>query len=540
MRGKTRNRLAVIALGWVVVAVSEAAAYIVLAFSIVSGKGPGAVAVASLVALAVTVLVQRSGYLTGAKLAGDLFEKLGEALAETRLSWFTERNRSLVTGVASRVIPSMMSVPAHTLQTFIVAPLVPLLLVGGIAFVVRPSAALWVGVGLGVALGAQYVAQRSLARADQGRAACDEAVAVGATELLEHRELLRAMAGPERASERLRAAQRDQQQLLRRINRASALATGAASAATVAPLAAAMLTLVWGPGSSPAEALALVLLTMRAAAPLETLVTAGLSLRDLQNSLRQFREVTGAPVLPEAEQPRTPQSAELGISVRSHRGVLGPLVETIAAGERVVISGPTGSGKSTLLGLLMRFEDPDEGAITLGGVPLTELRYSELANRVAYVAQDPVIFSTSLADNIRLGDPLASDDDVLRVARLAALEGVLGRDPQGIHQRVGHRGSTLSGGEKQRVAIARALLKNAPVLVLDEATSALDAATEQRVVNALSKHPETTMLIVAHGDVQVWRPTRGIALEFGREIAETATPLTNGGSASLGASRVQH
>ncbi|MDA3148194.1 ABC transporter ATP-binding protein [Leucobacter sp. UCMA 4100] len=540
MRGKTRKRLAVIALGWVVVAVSEAAAYIVLALSIVSGKGPGAVAVASLVALGVTVLVQRSGYLTGAKLAGDLFEKLGGALAETRLSWFTERNRSLVTGVASRVIPSMMSVPAHTLQTFIVAPLVPLLLVGGMAFVVRPSAALWVGVGLGVALCAQYVAQRSLARADQGRAACDEAVAVGATELLEHRELLRAMAGPERASERLRAAQRDQQQLLRRINRASALATGAASAATVAPLAAAMLTLVWGPGSSPAEALALVLLTMRAAAPLETLVTAGLSLRDLQNSLRQFREVTGAPVLPEAEQPRTPQSAELGISVRSHRGVLGPLDETIAAGERVVISGPTGSGKSTLLGLLMRFEDPDEGAITLGGVPLTELRYSELANRVAYVAQDPVIFSTSLADNIRLGDPLASDDDVLRVARLAALEGVLGRDPQGIHQRVGHRGSTLSGGEKQRVAIARALLKNAPVLVLDEATSALDAATEQRVVNALSKHPETTMLIVAHGDVQVWRPTRGIPLEFGREIAETATPLTNGGSASLGASRVQH
>ncbi|WP_217132463.1 ABC transporter ATP-binding protein [Leucobacter chinensis] len=540
MLAKTRNRLTVIALGWVFVALSEAAAYTVLALCIVQSRGPGMVIAMSLIALMITVLVQRSGYLTGAKLAGDLFERLGEALAETRLSWFTERNRSLVTGVASRVIPSMMSVPAHTLQTFIVAPLVPLLLVGGIAFTVRPSAALWVGTGLLVALGAQYVAQRSLARADRGRAACDEAVAMSAAELLEHRELLRAMAGPERASERLHAAQHDQRELLRRVNRASALATGAASVATVVPLAAAMLTLVWGPDSSPAEALALVLLTMRAAAPLETLVTAGLSLRDLKTSLGQFREVTHAPVLAEPEQPRTPASAELGIAVQSHRGVLGPLEATIGAGERVVISGPTGSGKSTLLGLLLRFEDPDEGSVTLGGVPLTDLRYSELATRIAYVAQDPVIFSTSLADNIRLGDPLASDEDVLRVARLAALEGVLGRDPQGIHQRVGHRGSTLSGGEKQRVAIARAMLKGAPVMVLDEATSALDAVTEQRVVNALSKHPETTMLIVAHGDVQVWRPTRGITLEFGREIAETPNSLTNGGSASLGASRVQH
>ena len=169
-------------------------------------------------------------------------------------------------------------------------------------------------------------------------------------------------------------------------------------------------------------------------------------------------------------------------------------------------------GKSTLLGLLQRFDDPAAGAVTLGGVSLSALEETEITARIAYVPQDPVVLTGTLAENIRLGRPGASDDETLHAAERAQLREVIARHPLGIHQHLGIHGQSLSGGERQRVAIARALLKNAPVLVLDEATSALDKNTEERIADALADL-DATLVFVTHRDPAIWHPDRTITLE---------------------------
>ena len=159
----------------------------------------------------------------------------------------------------------------------------------------------------------------------------------------------------------------------------------------------------------------------------------------------------------------------------------------------------------------MRFDDPDQGSVTLGGVSLRDLPYDALAAHIGYVPQDPLVFSGTLGENIGLGRPGATETEIEDAARRAALGAVLDRSTLGIHQDIGHQGAALSGGERQRVAIARAFLKDAPVLVLDEATSALDEATERRIAGAV-RELAATVFVVTHRDPAIWEPTRTITL----------------------------
>ncbi|MGW4029308.1 ATP-binding cassette domain-containing protein [Streptomyces sp. NPDC004838] len=506
-----KRRLIRISFGWAVVAVAEAAAYTALATAMTNGQPPGPVLGAAAVAVATTVLVSRSGYLTGARLAGDLYDALGTAFARARLSWFTETNRALTGTVAGRAIPTLMSVPAHQLQTFILSPLIPLLLLAGIGIVNGPSAMLFVGALLAVAFVAQSVAQRALARADADRGEAEQAAATASLEFVDHLELLRTAAGPERAVARLTATWRAQEAALARTNNASAPATLVSGLAGAFPLAGVVVLLAVTGIDDPAAALALVILTGRAAAPLDALALAGLTVNDLRTTVRQYGTVTGAPTLPEPSRSAPRKGHELELAGVSHAPVLRDVSAVIPEGARVLITGPTGSGKSTLLNLLMRFDDPEQGRVTLGGAALTDLRYEDLAAHIAYVPQDPIVFDGTIAENIRLGNPTATDDEVLEASRTAQLDTVVTRSPHGIHQHVGHHGSALSGGERQRVAIARALLKNAPILILDEATAALDTAVEERIVKSLRQLP-STIIAVSHRDTGVWDATDVITL----------------------------
>ena len=201
---------------------------------------------------------------------------------------------------------------------------------------------------------------------------------------------------------------------------------------------------------------------------------------------------------------------EISVQGISHISVLDGISAQIPEGSTTIITGRTGSGKSTLLSLLMRFDDPDSGHITLGGVNLADIRHEDLAKQIGYVPQDPIVFDGTLADNIRLGNPAATDEDIIHAARQAVLGAVIDRSPLGIQQQVGHHGTALSGGERQRIAIARALLKKAPILILDEATSALDITTENTVAETI-RALECTKIIVTHRNPEeTWQPTRRI------------------------------
>lgn len=182
----------------------------------------------------------------------------------------------------------------------------------------------------------------------------------------------------------------------------------------------------------------------------------------------------------------------------SDQGVFG-LSFTAQAGQTVAIVGPTGSGKTTTLALLQRLRAPDHGTITVDRQNIAEVTLTSLRQAIAVVFQDAGLFNRTIAENIRVGRPQASREEVIRAAKLAEAHEFIMEKPGGYDFVIGERGASLSGGERQRLAIARAILKDAPILILDEATSALDAETEARIKRALDElRAGRTTFVIAH------------------------------------------
>jgi ABC transporter fused permease/ATP-binding protein len=191
----------------------------------------------------------------------------------------------------------------------------------------------------------------------------------------------------------------------------------------------------------------------------------------------------------------------------------------LAPGEVVALVGPSGAGKSTVASLLMRFYDPQQGKVTVDGRDVRSLDPRWLRQHVGTVAQEPILFSTSIADNIRYGRPEAPVAEIEAAARAANAHPFISQFPDGYATLVGERGVQLSGGQKQRVAIARALLKDPRILVLDEATSALDAESEHLVREALERLMSgRTTLIIAHRLSTVMGADRVLVLDGGQVV----------------------
>src|SRR6266566_7308697 len=181
------------------------------------------------------------------------------------------------------------------------------------------------------------------------------------------------------------------------------------------------------------------------------------------------------------------------------RLVLDSLSFEVRAGSRVGVAGATGAGKTTLMSLLMRFYDPSDGQILLDGVDLSDYKLADLRNQFAIVLQEPVLFSTSIAENIAYSRPDARYDEIIAAAQAADAHEFIVRLPQGYDTQVGERGMQLSGGERQRIALARAFLKDAPMLILDEPTSSVDINTEAAIIKALEQLMQgRTTIVITH------------------------------------------
>ncbi len=192
----------------------------------------------------------------------------------------------------------------------------------------------------------------------------------------------------------------------------------------------------------------------------------------------------------------------------------------VRPGEVVALVGPSGAGKSTVFQLLLRFYDPQAGAVTLDGVDARHADPRQWRRRFALVSQEPVIFAANLADNVRYGRPEASDEEVREACRLAYCLEFADRLPEGLATPLGERGVKLSGGERQRIAIARAILADRQVLLLDEATSALDAESERTVQLALAGLVRgRTTLVIAHRLSTVKSADRIVVMDHGRIVA---------------------
>jgi ATP-binding cassette, subfamily B, beta-glucan exporter len=214
---------------------------------------------------------------------------------------------------------------------------------------------------------------------------------------------------------------------------------------------------------------------------------------------------------------------DVSFSYDGKRSAVTELSFTASAGERVALVGPTGSGKSTALALLYRAFDPQSGAIAIDGADIKDFTLSGLRRNIGVVFQETLLFNRSIAENLRVGKPEASDAELLQAATRAQAADFIAANPDGLEARIGERGRLLSGGERQRLAIARALLKDPPILILDEATSALDPVTEARVNLALDEVMKgRTTFVIAHRLATLRGANRILVFRNGR-VVETGT-----------------
>jgi ATP-binding cassette subfamily B protein len=251
------------------------------------------------------------------------------------------------------------------------------------------------------------------------------------------------------------------------------------------------------------------------------------------SSARVFSVLDEAREVPEAAHPRPLVRAAghvafeaVEFAYRPGRPVLHPASFRVPAGARVGISGRTGSGKTTLVSLLPRFYDPVGGRILLDGIDLREYRLNDLRDQFAIVLQEPVLFSTTIAENIAYGRPGAKLDAIEAAAAAANALDFIRKLPQGFDTIVGERGMTLSGGERQRVSLARAFLKDAPMLILDEPTSSIDVASEAAILDALERLVVgRTTFMIAHRLETLERCDVRLVVDDGRVTCSTDQPV---------------
>lgn len=196
---------------------------------------------------------------------------------------------------------------------------------------------------------------------------------------------------------------------------------------------------------------------------------------------------------------------------------------TARAGQKTALVGESGSGKSTLAKLLIHYYDPQQGSISIGGQKITEMSLEALNSQISYVAQDQYLFNTSLLENIRMGRPDATDEEVLEAAKRAQCTEFLEKLPQGIQSMAGDAGKMLSGGQRQRISLARAILKNAPIIVLDEATAYADPENEEKMEAAIAELVKgKTLFVIAHKLPAIMNADQICVIEHGK-LAATGT-----------------
>lgn len=242
-------------------------------------------------------------------------------------------------------------------------------------------------------------------------------------------------------------------------------------------------------------------------------------------SVRRLLEITEADEILHdrpgalALEPDGPAAIELDavtFSYCSDRPVLDAISVRIDPGERVALAGTSGNGKSTIARLLARLYDPRAGMVSIGGTDIRDIKLKSLRSAVIFVPQDPVLFDLTLRENLLYGNPSATATELEEIARLAQLETVIEKLPNGWNEPLGPRGNRLSGGERQRVALARALLQRPRILILDECTSALDAGTEKQLLTELDRYlKDITTIIISHRPLPVAWADRVVHMQYG-------------------------
>ena len=457
------------------------------------------------VALGSHYLAQRYAYRAGIAIARDLWLQLSEHLRILPLGWFNSGRAGEIGALCSQNVVSVMGLPAHLLYPLIVTVVTPVTMIGVMVFICYPLALLAL-ICVPLLWGIFRWSGNLVSRSGQRYQQAIEQLNARVIEFTQLQPVLRIFdEGAGRAL--LRNAFREQHISLRGL-----IVTAVPGMVTFALAVQGVFTLLLIGGglfvlhgmASVTEFVALVLLIVRFVEPMMTLADLGAGLRMADGALIKLHQLLTASPLPAPEQvTNRPDSAEIRFEKvhfsYDNRPVLHDIDLVIPHGSLTALVGPSGAGKSTLLRLMTRFYDVDSGRITLGGVDVRQLPEPFLLQQFSFMFQQVWLFDDTIMENIRIGQPDASDADIYQAGKWAGVDEIARRIQHGWHGRVGARGQALSGGERQRVALARSLLKNAPIMLFDEATSALDAVNQRKIQMLItSLRGKCTQVIITH------------------------------------------
>ncbi|MCY1056570.1 ABC transporter ATP-binding protein [Nannocystis sp. SCPEA4] len=489
-----------------------------------------------LIALTLLVLVyglvryrtQLAAYHAAIGLARALFTMLGDQIARLPLGWFDGSRVGALGRLTSKGVIDVMGIPAHLLRPVVTAFVTPLTVV---------LAMFWFDWRLALAAlaSAPFVAltyrwtQARVARADVAHDAAAAEAGGRVVEFAQNQVVLRAFGRAAAGAETLERALRDQRDASRRLLWVGLPGIVAFTLVVQAAFTAVLLLgtdLALGGEVDAAELVALLVLAVRFVEPLVVAADLGAALRMAGNAVGRMDALLS--VRPLAEPAQSVALADASVALQQvsfgygDTPVLRDVSFTVAPGTVTALVGASGSGKTTITRLVARFWDVDGGSVKIGGADVRDVRCEDLMARMAMVFQDVYLFDGTIADNIRMGRPDASEDEVLAAARAARVDEIVARLPHGWESRVGEGGSSLSGGERQRVSIARALLKDAPIVLLDEATASLDPENEAAVLSGLrALASRRTVLVIAHrlatvvAADQIVVLDRGVVVEVG-------------------------
>ncbi|WP_058049505.1 ABC transporter ATP-binding protein [Janthinobacterium sp. Ant5-2-1] len=480
--------------------------------------------------------VEKAGVRVGVTVLQGARQRLGDHVARLPVGWFTPENTAKLGHVITQGMMNVAQLPAHVLTPVICGAVTPVVLLAAL-FALHWQLGVVALLALPLLAGALRLTAHLGQRADDAYHHHFAQTSQRLVEFAQVQSVLRAFGGAADGGTRfLQQAIDEQRHAGTRLIYLSALSsvlnawTVQAIFAVLLAVAASLLGTV-----AAADAIAVIValvLVVRFVDPLQEVASYGEVLRGARGPLDAARDIFAVQPLPEGNKPQALRDASVelrGVHFRyapDQPDVLTDINLQIAPGSMTALIGASGSGKTTLVRLIARFFDASAGTVLVGGVDVCDMSSEQLAGQISQIFQDSYLFQGSIADNIRIGKPAASDAEVLEAARQAGVAEIIARLPQGLATPVGEGGARLSGGERQRIAIARALIKDAPILLVDEATAALDAENQAAIAEALARlRGKRTLIVIAHQLSTVAMADQIVVLDGGT-LGEQGAPAT--------------
>ena len=473
----------------------------------------------------VSFMADNRGYYVGIdQVAQSIQNRLGDHITKLPLGWFTKERAGQIATLITKDLQMVMNMPSIFMKSMILSIITPCV-VGIIFFVID-----WrIGLSYAILTPLLVVGARLMKKnAGDGHREEEKANAELAARVLEFAQaqpILRALKkGDEGWSTLNRVVLNERDATVATLNKTSRPITFYTLVIQIMfSLVFIAAALLLSDGTlDVASFIYVAVLALRFTDPLQQIGQQGMAMRVADNALDAADEIMNTKPLPESTNQQSPRGSEIvfshvGFSYDGKRTILEDVDLVCHEHSLTALVGPSGSGKTTLTRLIARFWDTSIGNVSIGGVDVREMTTETLMRQISMVFQDVYLFDGTIEDNIRLGRPDATDEEVRNAARSARLDEVVARLENGWETSVGEGGNRLSGGERQRVSIARALLKDAPIVLFDEATAALDAENEAAIASAMHElAKDRTVVVIAHRLSTVAAADRIAVLEQGR------------------------